>query len=89
MNSVKRLVTKWREKYSDWLRLHASNPEAAGAAKQVFSALNAQLMAELPKLCSLTESLLLSSTASLSTIIYKLLEKIQMQRPQVSSILIA
>ena len=61
-----------------------SNPEASLAAKQVFSALNAQLMAELPKLCSLTESLLLSSTASLSTIIYKLMEKIQMSRPQPS-----
>ena len=44
-----KLIQKWRDKYSDSIRLYQSNPEIAMQAKQVFSALNAQLMAELPK----------------------------------------
>ena len=44
-----KLIQKWREKYADSIRLHNSDPELAQQAKQVFSALNAQLMAELPK----------------------------------------
>ena len=44
-----KLIQKWRDKYSDSIRLYQSNPEIAMQAKQIFSALNAQLMAELPK----------------------------------------
>ena len=54
-------------------------------AKQVFSALNAQLMAELPKLSSLAESLLLSSVASVSFLIGQLMKKINALGPAPST----
>jgi hypothetical protein len=80
-----KLIVKWRDKFADSVRLHSTNPELANQAKQVFSALNAQLMAELPKLCSLSESLLLASMVSLTNLVEKLLEKISMQRPKAKS----
>ena len=49
-----KLIQKWRDKYSDSIRLYQSNPEIAMQAKQIFSALNAQLMAELPKVSYLS-----------------------------------
>ena len=44
-----KLIQKWRDKYSDSIRLYQSNPEISQQSRQIFSALNAQLMAELPK----------------------------------------
>lgn len=69
------LVRKRSAKLQDYERMLKSDPRGANEgifehqhsailrcllAKQVFSALNAQLMAELPKLSALAESLFLS-----------------------------
>ncbi|CAG5112494.1 Oidioi.mRNA.OKI2018_I69.chr2.g6706.t1.cds [Oikopleura dioica] len=62
-----------------------SDPRGASDAKQVFSALNAQLMAELPKLSALAESLFLSSVASLTYLVGQLLAKLNSQHPRPSS----
>lgn len=76
-----KLIQKWRDKYSDSIRLYQSNPELSQQSRQIFSALNAQLMAELPKLCSLSESLLLASMTALTSLLDALMGKVSLQRP--------
>ncbi|CBY20789.1 unnamed protein product [Oikopleura dioica] len=79
------LVRKRSAKLQEYERMFKSDPRSASEAKQVFSALNAQLMAELPKLSALAESLFLSSVASLTYLVGQLLAKLNSQHPRPSS----
>lgn len=79
------LVRKRSAKLNEYERLSKSDSRAAHEAKQVFSALNAQLMAELPKLSAFAESLFLSSVASLTYLVGQFMKKLNSQHPRSSS----